>query len=331
MANQVTLTFGAETKQAEEGFDRVGKSADDMGKKVGHSGEGFDRAGEAADGAEGKAQGFSDTLTGVADIGAGTAEIMKGNLFEGFVTAGQGVADLAGGMATFLIPALKASKVGTLAKAAADKIAAGASKAWTAAQWLMNASLWASPVTWIVVGIIALIAVIVLIATKTDWFQRAWRAAWKWIKSAAENTWNWLKKMPGMIGSVFSRIAGFISAPFRAAFNYIARAWNSTVGRLSWSVPGWVPFIGGNNISVPNLPTFHTGGIVPGAPGTPQVAVLQAGERVSAMGSSAGGGSVIPIGSDGSRLGDALMELIARAADRRAGSPSLLGIRVKVA
>lgn len=326
MANQVTLTFGAETKAAEEGFDRVGRSAEGMGHKVGSAGEGFDKAGEAADGAEGKAQGFSDTLTGVADIGGGTAAILKGNLFEGFVQVGQGAADLAGGLAEFLIPALKASKIGTLAKAAADKVAAGAAKIWAGAQWLMNTALLASPITWIVVGIVALVAVIVLIATKTDWFQRAWRNTWKWIKSAAENTWNWLKKLPGWIGSAFSRIANFISAPFRAAFNYIARAWNSTVGRLSWSVPSWVPFIGGNNISVPNLPTFHTGGIVPGAPGTPQVAVLQAGERVSAMGSRGGdSGGWVTVRGDG--VIDALVKAIAARVQGMGGRAVQLGIR----
>lgn len=329
MANQVTLTFAGEEKPLADSFDRVGDSSRRMGDSVGESGSGFDRAGEAADGAEGKAQGFSDTLTGVADIGAGTSEIMKGNLFEGFVTAGTGVADLAGGMAEFLIPALKATKLGTLASAAASKIAAAGSKAWAAAQWLMNGALLASPVTWIVVGIVALIAVIVLIATKTTWFQKAWSNSWKWIKGAASSTWDFLKKIPGWIGTAFSKVSNLIMAPYKAAFNGIARAWNNTVGRLSWTVPGWVPGIGGNSISVPHLPTFHSGGVVPGVPGTPTVALLQAGERVSSIASSGGGGTVVPIGSDGSRLGDALIQLIQEAMERRyGGRPAALGIRV---
>lgn len=328
MANQVTLTFAGETKGAETAFDRVGDSARHMGDRVGESASGFDRAGEAADGAEGKAQGFSDTLTGVADIGAGAGEIMKGNLFEGFVTAGGGAADLAGGLASFVIPALQGTKVATLAKAAADKVAAGAARLWAGAQWLMNASLWASPITWIVVGIIALIAVIVLIATKTDWFQRAWRASWNWIKSAAASTWEFLKKIPGWIGSAFSKVADFISKPYRTAFNLIARAWNATVGRLSWTVPSWIPGIGGNSISVPNLPTFHAGGVVPGAPGQNVVAMLQAGETVvSAAGRGAGGGEQW-IRVDLGELGDALLEPIARAVQRRGGSVTALGVRV---
>jgi hypothetical protein len=326
MPNQVTLTFAGETKDLESSFDRVGSSARHMGDRVGESAGGFDRAGEAADGAEGKAQGFSDTLTGVADIGAGTGEIMKGNLFEGFVTAGQGVADLAGGMAEFLIPALKASKVGVLAKAAADKVAAGAARVWAAAQWVMNSALFASPITWIVAGIVLLIAAIVLIATKTDWFQKAWRAAWGWIKTAAANTWEFIKKIPGWIASAFSKVAGFISRPFKDAFNAIASAWNNTIGRLHWSVPSWVPGIGGKGIDVPNLPHFHAGGIVPGVPGTPTVALLQAGETIGSVATSGdSGGGWVAINGDA--VIDSLTQAIASRVGARGGRAAQLGIR----
>lgn len=47
----------------------------------------------------------------------------------------------------------------------------------TAAQWLWNTSLLANPLTWIILGIIALVAIIVVIATKTTWFQDIWKAA----------------------------------------------------------------------------------------------------------------------------------------------------------
>jgi hypothetical protein len=332
MTNQVTLTFAGETKPIEQSFNRVGSSAKDMGDKVHSSGAGFDRAGEAADGAESRATGFADTLTGVADIGAGTGEIMKGNLFEGFVMAGQGAADLAGGLAEFVIPALKASKLGVLAKAAADKVAAGAAKVWAGAQWLMNTALLASPITWIVVGIIALVAVVVLIATKTTWFQTLWRRAWSGITSAARASWDFLKKIPGWIQSAFSRIAGYITAPYRAAFNGIARLWNSTVGRLSFQVPSWVPLLGGKGFSVPNLPTFHAGGVVPGAPGTVSMALLQGGEKVSSAASrGGGGGDAMVLRSDGSAIADALVEIIYGAMRRRNGDPAALGLKIAAA
>jgi hypothetical protein len=326
MANQVTLTFAGEEKPLSDSFDRVGGSAKKMGDQVHDSASGFDRVGEAADGAESKAQGFSDVLTGTADLGAGTAQILKGNLFEGFVTAGQGAADLAGGMASFLIPALAQTKIGVLAKAAADKVAAGAARVWAAAQWVMNSALFASPITWIVVAIVALIVVIVLIARRTDWFSKAWRVAWAWIKNAASHAWDFIKKIPGWISSAFSKVASYILSPFKSAFNGIAQAWNNTIGQLSWTVPSWIPHFGGQTVSVPHLPTFHAGGVVGGVPGTPTVALLQAGERVGSIAS--GGGGDGPVVVQVTLDGDVLIEALARKVDRRGGAPSQLGLRI---
>jgi hypothetical protein len=196
----------------------------------------------------------------------------------------------------------------------------------TAAQWAWNAAQLASPTTWIIVGIAALIAVIVLIATKTDWFQRAWRASWGWIKSAASNTWDFIKRIPGWIGTAFSKVADFVSRPFKAAFNAIARGWNSTIGSLSWTVPGWVPGIGGNTIDVPNLPTFHTGATVPGPPSSEMLAVLQGGERVVSNGEQLQGqGGWVPIRGDA--VIDALIEAIKNRVDRKGGRPATLGVR----
>jgi hypothetical protein len=63
----------------------------------------------------------------------------------------------------------------------------------TAAQWAWNAAQLASPTTWIVIGIVALIAVIVLIATKTTWFQDIWKVTWSAIKDAALAVGRWFR------------------------------------------------------------------------------------------------------------------------------------------
>lgn len=147
----------------------------------------------------------------------------------------------------------------------------------TVVQWAWNASLLASPITWIVLGIGLLVAAIVLIATKTDWFQKLWRNAWNWIKNTAgsaiksaretvgrniEFIINLIKNLPDIAKKALRSLANFLMAPFKAAFNGIARAWNSTVGGFGFSVPGWVPGIGGNSFSIPNIPTFAVGGDV---------------------------------------------------------------------
>lgn len=189
----------------------------------------------------------------------------------------------------------------------------------SAAQWLWNAAQLASPTTWIVLGILILIGVIVLIATKTTWFQTLWKNAWGWIKSAASNTWDFLKKIPGWIGDAFKFVANAITSPFRAAFNFVADAWNNTVGRLSFTFPGWVPGIGGNTISVPHIPKFHSGGVVGGIPGSEQLAILQAGERVTANGGGGGAETVI-LRPDGSALAEWMFDELAKLVKGRGGN-----------
>jgi hypothetical protein len=328
MPNTVTLTFAGETKPVEDATTRVGGAADRMADQVGgasrrvseSSGEaagGLHKVGEAADNSE-------RNIIGVHDVIDGTATIMKGPGKQGLVAYIQGWADLAGGIAP-LILSLAETRAATLAQSAASKVAAAGTAIWTGAQRLLNLAFLTSPVGWIVLGIGALIAVIVLIATKTDWFQRLWRNAWAWIKEAAANTWNWIKQIPGWIEHAFGPIARTISAPYRAAFNLIASAWNATVGRLSFTFPSWIPGIGGNSISVPNLPHFHSGGRVPGGPGQETLAVLQGGETVSMDGQSAGAGQGYVI-ADGPIV-RALVDAIATEVRKRGGRLENIGLK----
>lgn len=185
----------------------------------------------------------------------------------------------------------------------------------TAAQWAWNAAQLASPITWIVIGIGVLIVAVVLLAKNWDKVKRAGAAAWRWIKDAASDTWGFLKRIPGMLVRSYAGIARTISAPFRAAFNFIADAWNYTIGSLSWSVPNWIPGIGGNSISVPNLPKFHDGGRVPGAPGSEMLAILQAGETVTPA-----TGSTEPVHVTVVMNADVLIEAMAKGVRRRGGN-----------
>jgi hypothetical protein len=181
----------------------------------------------------------------------------------------------------------------------------------TAVQWAWNIAMMANPIGLIIAGVLLLVGVIVLIATKTTWFQDAWKASWGWIKKTAGSVWDWLKTLPDMIGNAFKKVTSFIFLPFRLAFNLVADAWNNTLGKLSWSVPDWIPGIGGNTISVPKLPKFHSGGVVPGVPGSEVMAVLQAGERVTPA-TSGGNVGRLEVVSDGTQWGDAVTDLVLR-------------------
>lgn len=191
----------------------------------------------------------------------------------------------------------------------------------TAAQWAWNAAQLASPTTWIVAGILLLIAGIVLLVKHWGTVKKAGEAAWHGIQTAAKSSWNFLSKIPGWLGTAFKNVANVLTWPFRTAFNLISDAWNNTIGRLQWSVPSWVPGIGGNSIGVPHLPHFHTGGIVQGPAGSEVPIMALAGERVSGPGD--GGGSVL-IGSDGTAIGDGLIEILSQAIRRRGGNVQLV-------
>jgi len=323
--NQVTLTFAGDTSQLEKAFDQVGASAKEMSGKVGEASKGFDRLDDASGKVERAGRGLRDAFTGTTDAMKGGAALLRGDFSaQTFLTVGAGIADLGGAFGDLIIPVAKATAAtvahttATVAHTVASGVAKAATATWTAAQWLLNAALTANPIGLVVVAIAALIAIIVLIATKTTWFQDIWRVVWTNVKKWAVAFWDWLKDLPGRIGNLFSGLANLITTPWRAAFNLIADAWNHTIGKLRWTVPGWVPGIGGNTIAAPTLPKFHTGGVVPGAPGTEMLAVLQAGERVSPAGSSER--TVIEFRSDGTRVGDLLLELFSIAVGNRGGN-----------
>lgn len=87
---------------------------------------------------------------------------------------------------------------------------------WTAAQWLFNAALWANPITWVVIGIIALIAAIVLCIVY-----------WDEIKAAAVGAIDWIVGKWNQGVALLSGIWAAIKAVATAAWNYVT-AWIRT-------------------------------------------------------------------------------------------------------
>jgi SLT domain-containing protein len=95
-------------------------------------------------------------------------------------------------------------------------------------------------------------------------------------------------------------VANVITAPFKAAFNAIAKLWNNTIGSLSFTVPSWVPGIGGKGFNVPDIPELKDGGIVTQATlamigeGNEPEAVIPL-SKLDSMGFGGGGGNTINI------------------------------------
>jgi hypothetical protein len=98
-------------------------------------------------------------------------------------------------------------------------IATGATKAWAAAQWLINAALTANPIGLVVVAIAALIAALIVAYKTSDTFRRVVDAAFDAVKNAAQAAFNWVK-------ANWPLILGILTGPLGAAVVLIVRNWD---------------------------------------------------------------------------------------------------------
>jgi hypothetical protein len=315
-----------------------------------------------------------------------------------------------------IVLAMKAYEVGQMAVKVATT-------AWTGVQWLLNAAMAANPLGLIVIAIAAVVAGIVLLYTKVDWFRAfvdsaidGMVSAWNWLKDAIMGVFNWVKDnwplllaiITGPIGiavklivdnwdtiknavmgvfnwiknnwplllaiitgpfglavlaiqrnwdtiksgvqtaidavrnavsnvanvisqpfqrgvdlartaweglmtlfrgawnalnNALSGIANVIKYPFEQAINGIKSLWNNTIGRFSFTVPSWVPGIGGKGWTAPRM---AKGGIV----NRPTIALI--GE--------AGPEAVVPLGRGGGLgLGTTIINVYALTANAEVG------------
>jgi phage-related protein len=91
-----------------------------------------------------------------------------------------------------------------------------ATRLWTIAVWAWNAALYANPITLIIIGIVALIAVIVYAYNRFGWFKKGVQAAWQGIQTAAE--WAWKAVAAGALwlwNTVLKPVFGFLSSAAR--------------------------------------------------------------------------------------------------------------------
>lgn len=109
-----------------------------------------------------------------------------------------------------------------------------------------------------------------------DWFAALPAKIKEWVTSKAGDLWS---QGRGLLGGLWEGVKD----KAKDAFNAIAGYWNKTVGSLTFEIPWWVPKIGGVGWSVPDIPVFHDGGVVPGAIGKEVPALLQAGETVRTL------------------------------------------------
>ncbi len=192
----------------------VSTSAEEAGDSVKRDlNAGLDAVGEGAGGAEQKFMGLADSISGTQDVMGGLA---SGNITQ----VAMGMADLSGAVEALWSSVGKAviglwKKVSAMAAEAAatgtstvamigHKIATVASeaatKAWAAAQWVLNAALNANPIVLVVVAIVALVAAAYLAYQHIGWFRDAVDAAGRWLR---DELWPVLQDVGAFLGTVF--------------------------------------------------------------------------------------------------------------------------------
>lgn len=134
----------------------------------------------------------------------------------------------------------------------------------TAAMFAFNLMTEANPIALIILGVAALVAGVVLLYMKWGWFHNAVNNTWAWIKN------HWRLLALALLGPIGMMIVAWWKMKDAAAvaFGAIVRLWNSTVGKIHFTIPDWVPGIGGNSINLHIGDDKKGGGpVVPGRPG----------------------------------------------------------------
>lgn len=167
-------------------LDRVGDSAKEAGSKVG----------DMADKTDNLASKSSVATGGLGALSSGFELVGLDKYANGLVAASMatdffsGVGDLATlALQSQWVMTLK-STAATAAKTVVEKVAAGASKALAAGQWLVNAAMTANPIGLVVVAVAALVAGMVIAYKKSETFRNVVDKAMAGIAAAGRFMWN---------------------------------------------------------------------------------------------------------------------------------------------
>lgn len=303
----VTLTLAGDEKKLTEAFERVGAASKSMSDDVDRSSRDMASAGsdaqsrltEGFDTTDTRAMGFRDTITGLQDGFKGLTDDSLG-LGERLLLLGTGVGDLASGFVNFLIPAI-ASFGRTLFTSVIPAV------------WGFTTALLANPITWIVIGIMALIAAIVLMVVHWDRVKAVVTGVINWIVNAWNGVVSWFGGIGSRIGQALGSIGGFFQSAFKGAANLAIDAVNWMIDRINGLIRGINHINPFSDIpSIPKLSRMHTGGVVPGMTGQEVPILAMAGERLVPRGQSGntGGGTVTFAGNTDAVFARAFMKLV---------------------
>lgn len=287
------------------GLIENGATTDEVFAAMGKTFEGA--ASTSANTASGKMKSFGIQMGEFKEsVGAAVAPIIE-KLLPAFQTLGDWISNHVG-----LVVGIGLAIGGIAAAVVLTNAAITVWNALTAITAAVNAVCATSfSALWVATGaivILAVIAALIALQVKFDIFGKAidgikWYFITMW--GVAKSVFGWIvdqvSSTVSMVGRIFGTIVDAITGPFKAAFNGIARLWNNTIGKFGFTVPSWVPGIGGKGFEMPDIPLLADGGIVT----SPTLAMIGEGRGpeavipLSKLGNMGMGGNTITVNVNG--------------------------------
>lgn len=148
------------------------------------------------------------------------------------------------------------------------RVVTALTKTYTAVQWALNAAYLANPVGLVVLGIVALIAILIIAWKKSDKFREVVTNAFEKVKEWGIKLVDWFKGLPDKMAKAAHGLWDGIKNGFRSAINWIIEKWNNfelRIPEITIPIPGADDIkIGGYTMSTPNIPMLAKGGITNG-------------------------------------------------------------------
>lgn len=128
-----------------------------------------------------------------------------------------------------------------------------------------------------------------------QWISSTFNSAVEGVRVGISNVISFFGNIASGIGGIFSSIGGFIGNTFRnlvgiikGAVNLVITAINApirAINAIKIKVPSWVPGIGGASWgpSIPTVPSFADGGVIPASPGGKIIRVSERGQAERVM------------------------------------------------
>lgn len=183
---------------------------------------------------------FERFLSYSAEMGPRLGDAL-GKIAGAFLSIGQALAPVSGPL-LFLLGGL-AEAIGIVAEHAPWLVqgiwlAIVAMRVWTIAQWALNAAMSANPITLIIIGIVALVAIGIYAFNKFPWFRDLVLKAWEGIKTASLWLWNTVLKpffawfgqiMVWLWQRIIKPYIGFLIAYWKTVAQVAMWLWNTVL------------------------------------------------------------------------------------------------------